>query len=136
MAGTLLSVLEMTSYTFTGLGNAAEASQLIAANVDVTRWSQGTLQVRVHSNGIASGAHLYVRVRPVLPSPQDPTRKFEGTTDLAEVDIVNATVAPSLEMDAFSTPIGSYVNVYVEPKQNATAVALVATISVDLVLKD
>lgn len=136
MTGTLLSVLEMTSYTFTGLGDAAEASQLIASNVDVTRWSQGALLVRVHANSIGSGAHLYVRVRPVLPSPQDPTRKFEGATDLAEVDVVSTTVAPSLEVDAFATPIGSYVNVYVEAKQHSTATTLAATISVELVLKD
>ncbi len=134
MSGTLLSLLEMTSYDFDDIGDDGEVAQLVASNVDVSRWPHGELLVRVHSHTIGTGAGLAVEVRRALPSPQDPSRRFEQDA-IASAPLTSSTTAPSLIVDALTEPLGSYVNVYVIAAQPANNTTLSATISVELVLK-
>lgn len=138
MSGTLISLLDMTTYDF---GNDVAQSQTITIplvqNIDVSRWSHGALLVRVHSKDIGTGAEITLGVLPVLPSAQDPSKVFENTNALASVSIGEGTSADAeLLIDDLNQPLGGYVTLKLGAEQSGQGtVNIKATISVELVLK-
>lgn len=137
MSGTLLSLLDMTSYNFDDVGDAGSVETLLASNIDVSRYSSGDLLLRVHANSIGASASLKAELRRVLPSPQDPSKIFVQSLagGIASVTVDNSKAAASLLMDALDAPLGSYLNLYLVATQASTATTLSATISVELALK-
>lgn len=135
MSGTLISLLDMTTYELDNLADGATVPILVAPNIDVTRWSHGDLLVRVHSSTITGSATLTVALVRSLPSPQDPSRKFEQSSLASKTIDANTAAAPTLLLSALTEPLGSFASLYIVAHQPTPATSLSATISVELALK-
>lgn len=104
-------------------------------NIDVSRYREGTLLLRTHSLNIGVGATLPVILRAVLPTQEDPAQFFRSTVDLVTLN-PTASAPPSLQVAALPANFGGYVSLLVRPTQPASQLSIIATLSVELSLKD
>jgi len=89
--------------------------------------------VRAHALTLGVGASLPVVLRSVLPSKEDPAQFFRATNDLVTI---TPNSAPTLFAAALPAGFGGYVSLLIRPAQPASPVSLIATLSVELSLKD
>jgi hypothetical protein len=135
MAGTILRLMPRTDFDFGKVQASNSVIVWTSQNIDVSRYREGTMLVRVHALNIGTTATLVVALRAVQPSQEDPAQYFRSTTDLAFVVLGNGT-APQLQVAALPANFGGFVSLQLRASQPAVATTLIATLSVDLSLKD
>jgi hypothetical protein len=133
MSGAVLSLLDRTSYDFSGLGQGTGTTVRVARNIDISRWSEGTLMVRVHAKTIAGGT-IKVYLERVLPSAEDPSIEFVDTNPVASIQILG-TEQENLLTAALPANCGAMMTLVVHGGQTVGDDNLKATISVVLSLK-
>lgn len=136
MAGTVLRLLPRTDYDFAKVQASNSVVVWTSQNVDVSRYREATLLVRVHTINIGTGATLVVALRTAQPSQEDPAQYFRASSDLAYVLLNNGTTAPRLEAAALPSNFGGFVSLQLRASQPGTLTTLNATLSVELSLKD
>lgn len=136
MSGIVMRLLPRTDYNFNNVQASTSVIIWPTQDVDVSRYREGTLLVRVHANTIGTTATFIAALRASLPSKEDPAQFFRAQSDLAYVQIVNSTPAPSLQPVALPAPFGGFVSLQLRASQPASTTNLSLTISVDLSLKD
>lgn len=140
MAGMTLNVVPKSDYIFSPMLIPASAAFTLplAQNVDISRFREGTLIVRVHAAAtVTANSTVRVLVRTVAPTFEDPSVFFRYTTsNLASVTIVGAAPAGTLYTSGWTGNGGGMVSVFFDVAYGVTAGALSVTLSVDLSLKD
>lgn len=130
MSGTIIPLFSKRSFTFSDLAANKNQLLIIVKALDVSQYTSGTIEVRVHSNSCQSGTHIYVRAYTTTPSSEDPASLFV-TLPLANVGSVdiNTQSAPILVVDALDANFGGMLLISVEGYQDT---ALVKTVSAEL----
>lgn len=141
MAGTLVTIIPPSEFTFTSVG-ATASETIIARALSVVPYREGVLVARIHSkSNTAAGASqaLSVVVRAVAPTSDDPTAEFAVTTSDVAVVTFNcnsSTSAPMMAVGAFTAPFSPFVRVLLRAVQGTQNDVFTATVSVDLVLRE
>ena len=134
MSGTTIPLFSKRPFTFTLVGNGSQTI-IITKAIDVSQYTSGTLEVRLHSNGTASGAHIFVEAYTTAPTPEDPTENFVVSgTPVASVDITTQS-APLLIVDALDANFGGMLMIAVRATQPGSPVACTAELSAVLTVK-
>lgn len=136
MAGTIMTVLEMTDFDFTNVGAGLSVSVPLLQNIDVSRYKTATLQVRIHQNGIQNSGLGFLKLRRVLPSAQEPSQIFLG--DIVCTAQFGSNLSPgAVVTQAVTEPLGGFLTLLVSVDQNATTPSdLFFKISAELLLND
>jgi hypothetical protein len=136
LAGVVHTVFCLRTWDFSGLqAGAGFAEQYcIRKDLPVDDYREATLLVRVHDADIVNpSSKIEVIAVETAPSPEEPDVDYGGTT-LATAT-VTGTSEPALLAPSFSTPFGGAVTIYVRGTQGSAGTNVLATLSVDLVLK-
>lgn len=139
MAGTLITVIPKTDYTFTPVGTTVSET-IIARALNVVPYREGVLIARVHGKSSSVGTQtLSVIVRQVAPSADDPSAEFVVTgSNIASVSFNcgSATTAPLTAFGSFTAPFAPFVRVLLQTQQGTQNTTFTASVSVDLVLRE
>jgi hypothetical protein len=77
-----MRLLSRTDFNFANVQGNQTVTVWPTQDIDVSRYREGTMLVRVHSSTIGPTATLVAALRSALPSKEDPAQFFRGTTDL------------------------------------------------------
>ena len=102
----LIPILPLTHFDFSYLPANEDESVAIARAIDVSWARSAILFVRVHANGLASGAKAGFGCYPTAPSEVD-QQEFSGDPDLL-LALTSAAVAPKYLRVTTSTINGPY----------------------------
>ena len=104
----------------------------ILSAIDVSGWTEGVLQVRVHESDFDDTSNMYVSLSTTAPSAEDPSQDFVGS-EVASASIDSTTDEPGLVTDALASDFGGAVQVSVVGDKGTGSCN--AAISADLILK-
>lgn len=138
MTGQIIHLFSRRNFVFSQVQSGTVLKMPIVKAVDVSQYTQGTLEVRVHSTQISgSSAFITVVLYPTAPSVEAPSTDFVGVSAVATSTAVDSsTVAPTLIVQSLSANFGGMVTVEVHGQQPGVAVTdLEAELSAILTLK-
>jgi hypothetical protein len=128
MAGTIIPLF--TKRAFEVLGTSKTT---LVRTVDVSRYTEGVLQVRVHANTIGSGS-LDILAFPIANTSEDPATDFVGTTAVATANIALPASFPAGTLVRASLAPGFGGAVQIRVSGNTPTLSV--TLSADLVMKE
>jgi hypothetical protein len=133
MSGHVAPLFHKQEFDFSG-GNG---TVVVVRQIDVSRWTQGEVLVRVHSNSITGSTTgtIAVVAKSVSLTNQDPATDFIDGTAVATATVSDSSTAGTLKRASLTTPFGSGLQIQVVATKG-TSTTVKATISVDLVVKD
>ena len=135
MSTTSIPLFSKRSFDFSNLQNGTTQTIVIAKAIDVSQYTSGTLEVRLHSNNTTIGsAHIYLQAHTTAPSIEDPSKDFYASGTVARVDI-NSQAAPLLAVASLGTNFGSMLRITMEAEQPAGGGLTSAELSAVLTLK-
>ena len=135
MSGAAIEVISRTKYNFDNIPIGATFSMPIARYVDISRFREATLLVRVHTKSIlATGSpSIAVAAYADVPSSDDPSQDFLSTAVLGtNTSITSATTAPSVQLQALPASAGAMISIWLVVLQGTSVAALQTTISVEV----
>lgn len=140
MAGTIIPLISLRSFDFAGLASSESMTVVLIKEIDVSGWTEGVLNVRIHGGTIDSTAtaNISVVLAATSPSSDEPTKDFIDSTAVASVAIDDGNIgnAPTLVRASLATGFGGMLCLKVIGTQDPTRLAnLNADISAELVLK-
>lgn len=133
MSGQVIQLVNKRDVDFSG-GNG---TVIAVRSVDVSRWTEAVLQVRVHSNSItaATTGTIAVVARSVSLTNEEPQTDFLDSTALGTCTVAAATTAATLLRSTVTAAFGAALQIqFAGTKGSSTTVR--ANISVELVVKD
>lgn len=131
MSGTTIPLMTKREFNFA----TAAGSVVIIRSLDVSQWTEGTLQVRIHENSNAGTAQIDVNAYAISNTPEEPSVDYLDGTAVATVSVgVSGTdTAPLLKTAALASGFGGALQIKVEATAGST---VQATLSAALVMKD
>lgn len=141
MAGTTIPLISRRNFGFESLQANTSQTIILINEFDVSAWTEGVLNVRVHGGTIDTSATAQVTVGLYATSPtaSDPTEMFIDTTPVASVDIAKADVdaSPKLLRASLSAGFGGKLCLKITGTQDTTAplANLDVSLSAEIVLK-
>ena len=131
MAGTVIPLFTMREFIFAPAGGGVV---IAIRSLDVSPWTEGVLQVRIHSNSITTTGQIDVVATPISNTPEEPSVDYLDTAAAATVivDEFGTDGAPLLKKTALASGFGAALQISVK----GTAGGVVtATLSAELVMK-
>ena len=138
MAGQIIPLFSRRTFDFSKLQGSQTIPVPIVKAVDVSQYTQATLEVRVHSMTISGGsAYIRVKLYTTAPSAEDPGRDFVyGSAVATTSNLSSSNTAPTLLVAQVSSGFGGMLAVAVEGEQpGSPVVSLTADLSAQLVVK-
>jgi hypothetical protein len=142
MSGYVIPIAEKRFFDFTTLAAPNTQTIVLADRVDVMRWRELTLCVRVHDHSLAGGAGaIFVRASPQSFSREEPGTIFVDTTSIAaEIAIDSTTTQPALLLAPINVTgttncMSDLAYIHVSGTRSAAG-PITATISVEISAKD
>lgn len=130
MPGTMIPLFTKRQFDF----GAAAASFIVIRSLDVSQWTEGVLQCRLHSVDIGASGQIDVEAYPIANTAEEPDTDYVSGTAAATVSWGASDTAPDLGKTALTSGFGGAVQI----KLTGTAPAsgnLIATLSAELVMK-
>ena len=130
MAGTTIPLFTKRSFDF----SAANGSVVVIRSLDVSGWTEGVLNVRVHQNNIGSASEtISVKAYPISNSMEEPSVDYRDDVagNITEVTVAVTDSAPVLMRSSLASDFGSALQITVEGANSPND----ATLSAELVLK-
>jgi len=132
MSGQVIQLVNKRDVDFSG-GNGTVVG---IRSVDVSRWTEAVLNVRVHSNSITAGTGtIAVVARAISLTNEEPQTDFLDATNLATCTVATGTTAATLLRSTVSAAFGGALQILLVGTKG-TSTTVKANISVELVLKD
>jgi hypothetical protein len=122
----LLTVAEAMFFNFTPVQASNALSIRVGTGIDMSRFKDGKLVVRVHSLSMSTGQTLVVEVYDAWPYPPQPELSFEGSSPAASVSIASTDAAGAIKTSLISG-MGPALTIVVkgtQPSSVATVTAL------------
>lgn len=140
MSGTTTALFSRREFDFSRVQGGRGVELMLVKAVDVSQYTRGTLEVRVHSRSISGpGAQICVLAYTTAPTAEDPTVDFlDISSPVASVviDGAEAHTPPVLVTAALSPGFGGMLAIVVRGQQPRVPVdTLVAELSAFLSLK-
>lgn len=136
MTGTVHTVITRRQFTFTNVSGSNTLDLPLVRAIDVTDAKAIDVVVRVHALTLSSTATITIRTRPVSLTSEEPDVDFTNTTELGTITLDTTVTAPALLVTSLSGTWGHMIRILVRGSQPASTVALTATLSIDLVVRD
>lgn len=133
MAGTTIPLFTKRKFDFAGASGTP--AFVVIRSLDVSGWTEGVLNVRVHENNLSSTEQINVRAYPIANTREDPSVDYRDDTagNLTEVNVTPSTPPELLRAD-LAADFGGALQITVEAENGTTPTN--ATLSAELVLKD
>lgn len=122
MSGMSMVIERMMDHDYSGIATGANASlQVILAEVDVSQYREGTLEVLVNSVTLPAGASLAVLVYAAARTTDDAGKMYVDTASaVASVTITNSVTNPALYLGEFSANFGSTIAIVISASAVST----------------
>lgn len=134
MSGTTIPLFTKRKFNFNSA--TGTPSVVVIRSLDVSGWTEGVLNVRVHENNLSSTQTINVKAYPISNTSEEPSVDYRDDTaaNVTDVEVENSTTdpAPKLLRASLAGDFGGAVQIVVEGASSATD----ATLSAELVLKD
>lgn len=133
MSGQIIQLMNKRDVDFSG-GNGTVVA---VRSVDVSRWTEAVLNVRVHTNSITASTTgtIVVNARAVALTNEEPQTDFLDATNLGTCTVASGTAAATLLRSTVTAGFGGALQILlVGTKGTSTTVR--ANISIELVVKD
>lgn len=132
MSGTVIQLFSKRSFDFSG-GNG---TVVVVRSIPVERWTDAQINVRVHTNGIASGSGtIVVNAKSISLTQEEMQTDFIDTAILATASVANGTLVGALVRGTVSSGFGAALQIVVVGTKGSSA-NVIANISAEIVLKD
>jgi hypothetical protein len=132
VSGSVIQLFSKRSFDFSG-GNG---TVVVVRSVPVERWTEAQINVRVHTNAIASGSGtIVVNAKSISLTQEEMQTDFLDGTILATASVGNGTAAGTLVRGAVTAAFGAALQILVVGTKGTSA-TVVANLSAELVLKD
>jgi len=140
MAGMQIRLLEKTTYNMGSLAVAGAGAEIFfAQNVNVTRYREAMLLIRVHSKTMPTSTKVTFKVYKSSPSAEDPSVVFRDTTSIiSTTEHLAADTVPELLNAVIPTSgsgFGSTLDFSLTPTYVAGGGTFQVSYSIDLVVK-
>lgn len=140
MPGVVIDICPPRIFDFSNvkaLAGAAALSVKVAERIDVRRWTEGALLVRVHSFTLGDvDDSIDVAVSPEGFTYEDPTANFTASVVATQPLDRTLTTTPAFMLQALTVPYGAMVRVDVVANRiSNTTATLNAKLSLGLVMK-
>jgi hypothetical protein len=127
----LLTVAEAMFFNFTPVQASNALSIRVATGIDMSRFKDGKLVVRVHSLSMSAGQTLAVEVYDAWPYPPQPELSFEGSSVAGSVSIASTDAAGALKTALISF-MGPALTIVVKGTQPASPATFTAMLSIGI----
>jgi len=92
MSGYVIPIVDKRILDFSTLATSATQTIVLADRVDVMRWAELTLCVRIHAHSLAGGSgEIRVRASPQSCSAEEPGTIFVDTASIAAEIVIDST---------------------------------------------
>lgn len=133
----VIQLFPIRTFTFTNVQGGLSLTIPVIRALDVSRWREGTLIVRIHSKDVPSGGTIDVTLTTTSLSEDDPSSTFNAASAAATVSVTSSLPAtvPGLITAALSANFGSMLTLKVTGTQPAVATTHTAVLSAELSVK-
>lgn len=128
MSGTNIPLFSRRKFDF----SSADGSYIALRSVDVSQWTQGVLQVRVHADNPTSGS-VQVKAYAIANTSEEPSVDYRDDTAVATATVDSSTTAPDLVIADLGSGFGGALQIEVA---GASTPNNTPTLSAQLVMKD
>ena len=134
MAGFVINAVPKRTVDFAQATAGVPQDVILADLVDILQWREATVLVKIHSCSVDVGAgYIAVGAYPQSVSAQDPAVEFLDRTTFPAIGIDSFTPSPYLSF--FVAPVAPMIRIVAQGNR-AAAGALIATLSIDVSVKD
>ena len=133
MAGVIIPLFTKRDFDFSN----GTATVVVVKSVDTSRYAEGILNLRVHTNTISGtgGGTIAAHAKAIALTAEDPVLDFIDGTTLAAASIATGTLVGSLVRGPLTTGFGGALQITVVGSKGTSAIVR-ATVSAELVLKE
>lgn len=133
MAGMIVPLFTKREFDFSN----GTATVVAVKSVDTSRYTEGVLNLRVHSNSstAATTGTISAHAKSIALTAEDPTLDFLDATTIATASMTSNTAAGTLLRGALATGFGGSLQITIVGLKG-TSTTLRATVSAELVLKE
>lgn len=132
MAGTIIPLFTKREFDFSN----GTATIVVVKSVDTSRYTEGVLNLRVHTNSTTSGTGtIAAHAKSIALTAEDPTLDFIDGTTLATASMTQSMVAGTLVRGTITAGFGGSLQIVLVGNKG-TSVTLRATLSAEVVLKE
>ena len=116
--------------------SSGSATVVVVKSVDTSRYTEGVVNLRVHSNSSTAGTGtINAQAKSVALTGEDPSIDFVDGTTLATASMTSSTSAGTLIRGALATGFGGSLQITIVGTKG-TSTTLKATLSAELVVKE
>ncbi len=101
-----IKLIEHERFNFTTVAAGSSLAQRRIRGIDMSRFSKGSLVVRVEDEDLATDCTIRVEVFPAWPIAVNPSLNYENASAAASVVLVSTSVADSIQSDELATQVG------------------------------
>jgi len=132
MAGMIIPLFTKREFDFTN----GTATIVVVKSVDTSRYTEGVLNLRVHSNSTTAGTGtIAAHAKSIALTGEDPVLDFIDGTTLATASMTQSMLAGTLVRGALSSGFGGSLQITIVGSKGSSA-TVKATLSAELVLKE
>lgn len=132
VAGMIVPLFTKREFDFSN----GTATVVVVKSVDASRYTEGVLNVRVHSNSSTSGTGtISGHAKSIALTAEDPALDFIDGATLATASMTSSTAAGTLLRGSLGAGFGGALQITIVGNKG-TSVTLRATLSAELVLKE
>lgn len=130
----LVKLLENQNFDFGNVAVSTTMSLTLVRGVDISKYRNGTLVLRVEDATLSSGVLLDFDLYPSWPLPADPSRDYESLTSAANVRLISTSAPGTLLDGALSAGKGPAVDLVVKATKPVGGGSCSAMVTVGLLL--
>ena len=117
----LIKLVENVELNFGELAATRNMTVKLLRGLDFSRFSKGTLLVRLEAVAIPTGTTVDVNVVPSWPSPAQPEVSYESTAVGATVQLTNTSAAGKVYAGLITAQSGPALDLHVKGTQGASS---------------
>ena len=138
MSGSVIQVMNRMVVDISNGSLGPPIDVTLVSAVDVSRYTEGELYVRVNGGTVGGNAVINILAYPTAPSAEDPSADFVSTSAVANISLTNSAVssAPNLSRAVLSaSAFGRALRIIARATQDSPTQTIAPEISIELVLK-
>lgn len=136
MSGTEIIVQRMMDHDMSGVAVSSAVGPIVLAELDVSQWREGTLEVLVRNATVPTGAAITVDVYAMARTDDDPAKMYTKSQSIATVTINATSTNATYVLTPFSANFGGMVAVAYTATRATTAGTFSSTFETRISLKD
>ena len=136
MSGTDLVIQRLSDHNFDGIAVSSAIGPIVLAELDVSQFREGTLEVLIKDATIPTGATITIDVYATARTEDDPSKMYIKSQTVATASISASVTSATLTLASFATNFGATVAVAYTATRAAATGSFKSTFETRVSLKD